>query len=275
MKTIVIRVIFTIAAFATIAIVFWPQQRPSEPRVAKAEPSDSRLSETTTPAAPITQRAESSGEIRKLKERLAKEEDARERAETEAAELRKQMARFQNKVVVSLGTVEDMGKRAGALLPDLSELQTLSSRDPSTLSPEEKQRLLQLQRDQAQLLGALPEIAHFQDNPAEYGRFFSNMLQQAAGLTDEQASQVEAYMSQRATEMNQNRLNTSNQPTDPELKETWEQRRDKFNALTADGLNAVLPPGAAEKAGIGPSLMEFLEMDFDKLNTTTPSTKAQ
>ena len=269
-----LRVIAAVAVLATVALVVWQCQPRTVPPVAMHEPSADKPPTQPGSATPVLQTLEAAGQIRDLKARLAREEDARERAEAEAAALREQMAPLKNKVVVSLGTVEEMGKRAGALLPDLNELQSLTDRDPVTLSPEEKQRLLQLQRDHAQLLGALPEIAHFQDNPAEYGRFFSNMLQQAAGLTEAQAAQVEAYMGQRATEMNQSQLNTASQPTDPQMKDAWEQRRDKFNAQTADGLNAVLPPGASQKAGISSSLMEFLEMDFDKLNTVTPSTKA-
>jgi hypothetical protein len=63
-----------------------------------------------------------------------------------------------------LGKVEDIGRRAGTLLPALGELTTLSSRDPNSLSVEEKRRLLELQREHAKLLGALPEIARFQDS---------------------------------------------------------------------------------------------------------------
>jgi hypothetical protein len=32
----------------------------------------------------------------------------------------------------------------------------------------------------------------------------------------------------------------------------------------------LLPPGAADKAGISPQLMELLEMDFDKAGGTVP-----
>lgn len=65
--------------------------------------------------------------------------------------------------------------------------------------------------------------------------------------------------------MNQLGLNAAKEPTEPKLEEEWEERRDKFNEKTAEGLKAALPPGAAEKINFGPELMEFLEMDFDKL----------
>lgn len=272
MKTIVISVIVAIAAIT--AFVLWPRQRPSEALVTTTETSPGQSSAMPS-VAPVAQAPDVSRQIQELKGRLAEESRARQHAEAEIAALRERTALLQSNVVVSLGTVEDMGRRAGALLPTLGELHALAGRDPGTLSPEEKLRLLELQRDHAQLLGALPEITHFQDNPGEYGRFFSSMLQQAAGLTDPQAGHVEAYMRERATLMNQLELNAAKEPTDAKLEEAWEERRDKFNEQTSDGLKALLPPGAAEKAGLGPELMEFLEMDFDKLNTSFPDKNPQ
>jgi hypothetical protein len=168
-------------------------------------------------------------------------------------------------IVVSLGKVEDLGQRAGALLAGMAELNALGARDPNTLTPDEKRRLLELQRDNAKLLGALPEITKFQDSPDEYGRFFKTMMQQAVGLNEAEAAQVESFMRQRAVEMNQLGLNAAKEPTDAKAEEEWEERRDKFNEQTAESLKKVLPPGAAEKAGISKELMEFLEMDFDKV----------
>jgi hypothetical protein len=81
-------------------------------------------------------------------------------------------------------------------------------------------------------------------------------------------------MRERGSTMNQLRLNAANEPTDPKLEEAWEAQRDAFNEQTASGLKSVLPPGAAEKVGFGPELLEFLEMDFDKLNMKPPEPKA-
>ncbi len=212
-------------------------------------------------SAPLSRAEDSSA----LKNRLAEEIRARQRAEAEANALRQTLAPLQSNVVVSFGKVEDMGRRAGAFLPSVGEMDALLSKVPGTLSPEEKRRLLELQRDHAKLLGALPEIARFQDTPDEYGRFFRSMFEQAAGLTEPQAAKVESYMRERAVMMNQLELNAAKEPTDPKLEEAWEERRDKFNEQTAEGLKAALPVGAAEKINFGPELMEFLEMDFDKL----------
>jgi hypothetical protein len=88
------------------------------------------------------------------------------------------------------------------------------------------------------------------------------MLQEAATLNDLQAAQVEEFMRQRAMVMNQLELNAAKEPSDPKLEEAWEERRDHFNEQTANGLKAILPPGAAEKVRWGPELLEFLEMDF-------------
>jgi len=91
------------------------------------------------------------------------------------------------------------------------------------------------------------------------------MIQQSAGLTEPQGDSVDAYMRQRAQLMNQQGLNAGREPQDAQLEAAWEARRDAFNTQTATGLQNLLPPGAAQKAGISPELLEFLEMDFDKI----------
>ncbi len=203
--------------------------------------------------------------VQQLEARLAEEMQARVKAEAEADALRKSVAPMQGQVVVTLGKVEDIGKRTGAILPALAEMQALLERDPATLSADEKRRLLDLQRQHAEVLGMLPEIAGFQDRPEEYGKFFRNMIQQSASLTDTQGDSIESYMRQRAQAMNQLGLNTAREPQDAQLEAAWETRRDAFNEETVTGLHNLLPPGAAGKAGISPELMEFLEMDFDKM----------
>lgn len=268
------KVVFVIAAVAAVAFVTWRRQRPAELASITPEAAQPATPQAAapTPAAPAR---DSSGQMDELKGRLADEIRARQRSEAETAALRAQVAPLESNVVVSLGKVEDIGKRAGVFLPALVEMEALASKDPNTLTADERRRLLQLQRDHAQLLGALPEIARFQDNPDEYGRFFSSMFQQAAGLTDPQATQVQEFMRQRAVLMNQQELNAAKEPADPKLEEVWEERRDKFNEQTAEGLKGILPPGAAEKVNFGPELMEFLEMDFDKLAPKTPGKTAQ
>lgn len=267
------KIVFVIAALAAIAFVVWRRQQPAE-QTAATEVAQPAAAPASTPA-PASPALDNSGQVEGLKARLADEIRARQRAEAEAAALRAYVAPFESNVVVSLGKVENIGKRAGVFLPSLVEMEALASKDPSTLTADEKRRLLQLQRDHAQLLGALPEITRFQDNPSEYGRFFSSMFQQAAGLTVPQAAQVQDYMRQRAVLMNQQELNAAKEPTDLKLEEEWEERRDKFNEQTAEGLKGILPTGAAEKVNFGPELMEFLEMDFDKLAPKTLEKNAQ
>ena len=108
-----------------------------------------------------------SGRVRELEGRIHEESRARQQAEDEAAELRQRLTPLADKVVVSLGTIDDFGKRTGAILPALHDLRALAGRDRSTLTPEEKRRLLELQRQHAAVLGMLPKVAGFQDNPAE------------------------------------------------------------------------------------------------------------
>ena len=256
------KIAFFIFAIAAVAIVFWSRRQPPSPSatIAPDAPATEIVAATSKAQAP-----DNSAEVAALNGRLASEMRARKQAEAEAAALRDKAALNQSNIVISLGKVEDLGQRAGTLLAGMGELNALAARDPSTLTPDEKRRLLELQRDHAKLLGALPEITKFQDNPDDYGRFFRSMLQQAAGLTDQEGAQIEAFMRQRGVEMNQLGLNASKEPTDPKAEEEWEERRDKFNEQTAEALKKVLPPGAAEKAGLSKELMEFLEMDFDKI----------
>jgi hypothetical protein len=251
-----------VAAVAIAALIISLRSR----NPLSSPPAESTAEAVSTPTAS----PDFGPEVDTLKKQLARERGARQRAEAEAAALRTrpvaQPAAQATSLPVTLSKVDDVGKHAGTFFPAMGELNALTARDPATLSPDEKRRLLQLQRDHAKLLGALPEITGFQDDPEQYGRFFRSMFQEAAGLDEAQAAQVEEYMRQRAAMMNEQGLNAAKEPTDSALEEAWEERRDSFNEQTAQGLKAILPPGVAEKVGFGPGLMEFLEMDFDKIN---------
>ena len=255
------------ALIAGPGVLWWavasrtPAPSPEVPAPSAKAPSPS------SPAPATAAQVETSARVQELEQRLAAEHRARQDAESAAADLRARLAPLDNQVVVSYGRIEDIGKHTAALLSANAELEALSSRDPATLSADEKHRLLDLQRQQADVLGMLPEIAGFQNNPAEYGRFFRSMLQQSAQLTDPQAAQVESYMTQRAQAMDQLGLNAARQPTDPTLADPWETQRDQFNQQTASGLTSILPPGAANRAGFNAGLMEFLEMDFPQLKS--------
>lgn len=245
---------------AVVFFVLWQRASHREPVATATAPVPAA---EATPEATPSPSPDNSAQLRQLTARLADETGARQRAEAEAAALRQQTPRPDTNAAI--GRIQDNGKRAGAFLPSMGELGALTRRDATTLSADEKRRLLELQREQARLLGSLPEIVAYQDNPEEYGRFFSSMIQQAAGLSDAQTVEIENYMRARGLAMNQAGLNAALEPTDPKLEEEWEERRDAFNAQTAQGLKGILPPEAAQKAVIGPELLEFLEMDFDKI----------
>ena len=189
----------------------------------------------------------------------ARKEDERDSAALEAA-----VEPLRGNVVVSFGKVEDIGREAGYVLPSLAEMRALASTDPSEFSPEQRRHLLDLQRRYASMLGMLPEIAGFQNDPEEYGKFFSNLAKQSAGLGQDQTSQVDSYMRGRAADMIRSGLNEANKPADPAHLDAWEARRDEFNEQTVDGLRQMLSPQIADRAGINDQLMEFLETDFDK-----------
>lgn len=189
---------------------------------------------------------------------------SRKKDERDSAALEAAVEPLRGNVVVSFGKVEDIGREAGYVLPSLAEMRVLASTDRSELSPEQRRHLLDLQRRYAGMLGMLPEIAGFQNNPEEYGKFFSNLAKQSAGLGQNQTSQVDSYMRGRAADMIRSGLNEANKPADPAQLDAWEARRDQFNEQTVDGLRQVLSPQIADRSGINDQMMEFLETDFDK-----------
>ncbi len=253
---------------------FWWSIKERSPRAASepAGPVPQVASKSEpAPAPQPTQSDSSADEV--LKRRIAAEQRMRQKVEEDNAALRAQLGQHAGEVIVSFGKVEDIGKRTGAILRELGELQELSSREAGTLTADERHRLMELQRNHATVEGMLPEITGFQDSPAEYGRFFRSMLQEAGGLTDAQATQVESLMTQRATAMNQLGLNDGNKPSDPTLADQWETKRDEYNEETANGLIAILPSAAVKQSGFSSEVLEFLEQDFDKAGIKKPQEK--
>ncbi len=171
---------------------------------------------------------------------------------------------LKDQIVVTLGKVTDVGSKAGSMLQAKMELRALRSADPATLTPEQHRRLLDLERQRAEVLGMLPEIAGFQDNPEEYAGFFGSLLQEAAGLDGPKTKEVSDYMRSRSEAMIAAGLNTAKEPADAALQEAWEEKRDAFNEESVAGISKILPPGEAERIGFTDSFMELLEQDFDK-----------
>jgi hypothetical protein len=180
------------------------------------------------------------------------------------SEADKVAAALQDQVVVTLGKVEDVGRQAGVMLLNQPELAALQALDPATRTPEQSRRLLELERQRASALGALPEIEHFQDNPDEYARFFGSLLTEAGKLDAAQSKAVTEYMRARGTEMIAAGLNAGKEPDDVAQEEVWEEQRDAFNEETVDGVAKLLPPGEAERIGFTDKFIELMEQDFDK-----------
>lgn len=173
-------------------------------------------------------------------------------------------AELKDQVVVTLGKVEDVGRQAGVMLLSQNELAALRAIDPATRTPEQSRRLLELERQRASALGALPEIEHFQDNADEYARFFGALLTEAGKLDPAQSKAVTDYMRTRGEAMIAAGLNAAKEPTDVAQEEAWEEKRDEFNEETVDGVEKLLPPGEAERIGFTDKFIELMEQDFDK-----------
>ncbi len=188
-------------------------------------------------------------------------EPGRERVLSEADKL---AAALEDQVVVTLGKVEDVGKQAGMMLGSKMELRALRQMDAAALTAEQRRRLRELERQRAAVLGSLPEVAGFQNNPDEYASFFSHLLKEAAGLGPEQTQAVHKYMRARGAAMVAAGFHADAQPEDPAAADAWEEKRDVFNEETVAGVSGILPPGEAERIGFNDRFMELLEADFDK-----------
>jgi hypothetical protein len=177
---------------------------------------------------------------------------------------------LKNEVVVSLGTVEHLGAQTAEFFSAeqarrlKKQAALLQAGEP--LTPEEE---LTGQRQYAQLLGILPEVANFQNQPTEYGRFFRSLLETGAGLTKEQGAAVQALMQQRAQQGIELGLNEAVKPTGAAFL-PWEMKRDGFNEDTAEALNKILPEEAKMLFPINGEFLEFLESDFDKAGQLAP-----
>lgn len=171
---------------------------------------------------------------------------------------------LKDKIVVDLGTAEDIGKQTSAMLGTRQELMRLRSIKPENRTLEENQRLLELERQNAIAMGVLPEITSFQNDPIQYANFFSSLIQEAAGLDQNQRNIVYDYMNGRGEGLIAAGLNAAREPVDPSEEALWEERRDQFNTDTAAGIAKILGPGEAERIGFTPGFLELLEQDFDK-----------
>jgi anti-anti-sigma regulatory factor len=241
---------------AAIPIAFqWNQNSELKDRLSEMEMmagDGGEKAPPTTKPAPATKTVESA--------KVVKADQTNSRLE----ELEKIVADLRDKVVVDLGTVEDIGAQMAEMLLSRTELAKLRAISPADRTDSEKQRLLELERQEASALGVLPEIAGFQDDPEQYGRFFSALLHDAAGLDEARTAAVYDYMKGRGEAMVASGLNAAKEPADPLEEEEWEESRDEFNSGTASGVAGLLAPGEAERIGFSAGFLELLEQDFDK-----------
>ncbi len=184
------------------------------------------------------------------------------RPATPSPEEQKLMETLRDNVVVNLGKIEDIGRQSSAMMTSRKELRELRKIPAADRTPEQSARLLELERQSANALGMLGEIASFQNNPDEYSRFFGSLLQEAGHLDPNQTAAVSNYMHDRGAAMVANGFNAANEPANAAEAAAWETKRDAFNKETADGVAALLPPGLAKSIGFTPGFLEVLEQDF-------------
>jgi hypothetical protein len=191
-----------------------------------------------------------------------------DRAQVRADDRKKELEQFadslRGKVVVNLGTIQQIGGQMAEMMTARRELRSLKKLPQSSMTPEQGQRLQELERKQATALGMLPEISGFQDDPEQYAGFYSSLISHAAGLTDANAKQVSSYMKSRGEIMLATNLNSSNEPDDPAMEHAWEAKRDAFNEQTVEGIAKIIGKDEALRIGFTPGFLELMEQDFDK-----------
>lgn len=188
---------------------------------------------------------------------------ANPRPATPSPDEQKLMETLRENIVINLGKIEDIGRQSSAMMTSRKELRELRKIPAADRTPEQSARLLELERQSANAMGMLAEIASFQNNPDEYSRFFGSMLQEAGHLDPQQTAAVSNYMHDRGAAMIANGFNAANEPTNDAEAAAWEKRRDAFNKETVDGVAALLPPGLAKSVGFTAGFLEVLEQDLE------------
>jgi hypothetical protein len=166
-------------------------------------------------------------------------------------------------VLVSYGTIEQMGSTFADFFSSQQarNLRSTAEKLGDTSQALTLEETARGQRALAEIMGMLPEVEKFQDQPTEYGRFFKGLLQAGGNLTDAEAQAVETLMRQRAEEGIRRGVNAGRKPQDGLFN--WELQRDAYNEETAAQLRAILPRKAQEIFPVDGPFMEFLEMDLD------------
>ncbi len=82
-----------------------------------------------------------------------------------------QLAPLRDQIVVSYGTVAQVGQQLGRMIAAAPEARRLGATPPTQLDEASRARWLDLQRQRSTFKGELPEIAALPDRPDDYAAF--------------------------------------------------------------------------------------------------------
>ena len=195
---------------------FWWSRQASEAAALRGEVATLRTAQTDLKA---LAKAETVDEANELRNRIAELEGAVAAAEAAAKQTEKSLAEVQNKLpivgegetVVSFGRITDMGRETAEALTAVTSM--LAGQTPGRTKEE-------LQASFMKFVAWMPEIAEFEENPAEIACFQTSVLRELFKLDDARAAQMEGIIKQHFAALKAAGL-TAASSTQP----TWKERR--------------------------------------------------
>ena len=186
-------------------------------RMAKAQRS---AVESADPQRESTEEASLlSHQIADLREALAREESETKAAEKSLAEIRQKLPSIgEGETVVSLGRISDMGREAAQAIHGIS---SLFARPNEAGDDKEK-----VQASFMRLVAWMPEIAGFEERPAEMACFQASLFQELFDLDQPRARQMESIIKSHFDAVQAAHLTAANS-----AQPTWKERRSA--ALTS------------------------------------------
>lgn len=210
------------ALLTVAAATFWFSKQTSEAvslrneleSIRAASKGDGAKADTSNP------HAQNSDEATRLSRQIAELREALVREESEAKAVEKSLAEIQQKIppvaegetIVSLGRITDMGKEAALAIRGVS---TLFERKGEFEGDKE-----QVQASFMKLVTWMPEIAGFEERPAEIACFQAAILRDVFGLDDSRARQVEGIIKTHFDAVNAAGLTPANS-----AQPNWKERR--------------------------------------------------
>ena len=208
--------IYLPAGVIVAVAAFWWSRQASEAATLRGEVATLRTAQTDRKALAKTQMLDEANELR---DRIGELERAVAAAEAEAKQTEKSLAEVQNKLpivgegetVVSFGRISDMGREMAEAMRAVSALSTGQAADRSA----EK-----LNSDFAKFVSWMPQIAGFEEDPAEIACFQTSLLREMFNLDDARAAQMEGIIKQHFAALKAAGLTAASS-----AQPTWKERR--------------------------------------------------